>query len=145
VAIQADCHSHSLPSKVLESIAVGKPVLCLTSHGSTLERLIRACGMGWSFEPSEYELMAGQLRRLIRGEDRLPTEPVPGTMDLYTVEATVRAFAEVLQRAAGRPAGARDVDGPHAPQAGPGSPSGQDPLAPSQVSQGSGATGSNNL
>lgn len=56
---------HFMPSKNLDYIATGKPILAITPKGSETDRLCRS-GHGWAFDPSNAELLADKLLELVR-------------------------------------------------------------------------------
>ncbi|MBM4319698.1 MAG: glycosyltransferase family 4 protein, partial [Deltaproteobacteria bacterium] len=101
LAIQGEEYGHGLPSKVLEAIALGKPVLAISPPGSFLAGFLQDCGMGWSFGFDEVERIAELLQRLLQGSEPLSCLPRPGSLDRYQAERTVADFAAVLRRAAG--------------------------------------------
>ncbi|ADQ00051.1 glycosyltransferase [Marinobacter adhaerens] len=56
---------HFMPSKNLDYIAIGKPILAVTPKGSQTDRLCRA-GYGWSFSPDDSPAIAEKLSQLAR-------------------------------------------------------------------------------
>jgi len=56
---------HFMPSKNLDYIATGKPILAITPKGSETDRFCNL-GHGWAFDPSDATLVADKLSELVR-------------------------------------------------------------------------------
>ncbi|RTL78630.1 MAG: glycosyltransferase [Hyphomicrobiales bacterium] len=68
---------HFMPSKNLDYIAIGKPILAITPKGSETDRLCRA-GYGWAFAPDNAaELAAGLAHLVFAHKAGKITNPVP--------------------------------------------------------------------
>lgn len=55
---------HFMPSKNLDYIASGKPILAITPKGSETDRLCRQ-GHGWAFDPDDADTLADKLKDLV--------------------------------------------------------------------------------
>jgi glycosyltransferase involved in cell wall biosynthesis len=53
----------SLPGKLFEYLATGKPILAITPRGSEVERILRNTGGGWCAEPDDRVGIQAMLRR----------------------------------------------------------------------------------
>lgn len=56
-------HAGSMPGKVFEYLATGKPILAVGPHGGEIERVIQETGAGWSAAPSEPDEVRAMLQR----------------------------------------------------------------------------------
>lgn len=65
-----------LPSKVLEALALRKPLLAITPHGSTTESICRK-GYGWAIAPTQTQAIAACLREWVASP--LSQSPPPPT------------------------------------------------------------------
>jgi hypothetical protein len=103
VAVQEESFAYGLPSKVLESVALGRPVLGISPPGSVMAATIAELGMGVNFDFPEHAAIARWLRLVLIGELLLPTAPRPGSLEPYTARSTTHRFAELLRAAAAFP------------------------------------------
>ncbi|OOY27826.1 hypothetical protein BMI90_11525 [Thioclava sp. L04-15] len=87
---------HFMPSKNLDYIASGKPILAITPRGSETHRLCQA-GHGWAFDPSDPNLLAVKLMGLMRdrGEESFSLE---GSKEAYETHSARNVTREISNR-----------------------------------------------
>lgn len=85
-----------LPSKVLESLALGKPLLAITPSGSETETLCRE-GYGWAVAPSDTEALATRIATLVEELPQLRAANLKTPPVRYAVKPMVQALLQQMQ------------------------------------------------
>jgi glycosyltransferase involved in cell wall biosynthesis len=83
----------SIPGKLYEYLAVGRPILALTEEGETAD-LVRASGMGVSVLPEDEPGIEAALDRLVAGRSGRPVARVP--VHLYDGNIAARQAIAVM-------------------------------------------------
>jgi glycosyltransferase involved in cell wall biosynthesis len=63
----------SLPGKLFEYLATGKPILALAARGSEVDRILEETGAGWCADPFDPAAIAALLRRAVEYRDTAGT------------------------------------------------------------------------
>jgi colanic acid biosynthesis glycosyl transferase WcaI len=95
--------SHSMPSKVYEIMASGRPVLAAADKGSDLRNLVEDTGCGVCVEPQDSHALADALRELHRDAGLRETMGRYGRSaaeQLYSRPVIVNRYDELLTRVA---------------------------------------------
>lgn len=95
--------SSSLPSKVYEIMASGRPLLASAEAGSSTRELVEATGCGLCVEPEDGEQLAGAVLRLYRDPALRRTLGERGRHHAertYSLPAVVAQYEEILRRVA---------------------------------------------
>lgn len=90
-------HLHFMPSKNLDYIACGKPILAITPQGSETARLC-AAGYGWAIAPGDAEALAEKLSTLthVYGTVTPQQRPPDLTTSPYRPEAVASSILQAL-------------------------------------------------
>ena len=105
---------HSMPSKVYEIMASGRPLLASAEHGSDLWRLVCETGAGMVIDPGDARALVGALIELWtkpRMREHMGHLGRAEAERNYSLAAIVDAYEELLARVAGK-AGRVDAQGP---------------------------------
>jgi colanic acid biosynthesis glycosyl transferase WcaI len=101
---------HSMPSKVYEIMASGRPLLASADRGSDLWRLVEETGCGLVIDPREPETLASAVLRLYRDPDGRAQMAERGRTEAerqYSRDAVVGQYERLLAQAV---AGARPAE-----------------------------------
>lgn len=90
-----------LPSKLLEAMALGKPLAALTPAGSEAERLCDA-GHGWALDPTRPEQIAAWLQERIASLQQLRTQILPAPPAQYGADYVADHLLAQMQQLLGR-------------------------------------------
>ena len=91
----------SLPGKLFEYLATGKPILALSTPGGEVERILRETGAGWCADPRDPEAVCTMLRKALecaRGQ-RPGIEPDWNAIRRYERPRLAEELAQCLDRA----------------------------------------------
>lgn len=89
----------SLPGKLFEYLACGRPILAVVPELSEVDHVLREVGGGVRVEPGQVETLARTLLAWLRGEVQVPAAQ---GIERYSRGATARRLATVLDAAADR-------------------------------------------
>jgi glycosyltransferase involved in cell wall biosynthesis len=65
-------NEYSLPGKIFEYMAMGKPVLAISPRGGEVDQILGATGAGWCAEPDDSAGIQAMIRRaweMVRSKD----------------------------------------------------------------------------
>jgi len=103
VTIAKGIEGISYPSKLYSSLAVGRPILALSEHGTELNRVVKEHRVGHWIELGDVEGMVASIRGMIADPDgcaELGRNARRLFEDRYTLQASGALYAEVLRMAA---------------------------------------------
>jgi polysaccharide pyruvyl transferase WcaK-like protein/glycosyltransferase involved in cell wall biosynthesis len=86
-----------LPSKVLESLALGKPLLAITPHGSETEAMCRE-GYGWAVNAADTKVLAAHLITLVETVEQLRVAPHKAPPTRYMARHVTSALLQHMQQ-----------------------------------------------
>jgi glycosyltransferase involved in cell wall biosynthesis len=86
-----------LPSKVLESMAWGKPLLAITPRGSETEQLCKE-GYGWAFEQTDIAAISAHLAQCIHTLPALRAQHLPPPPSRYAASSVVQQLLQHMQQ-----------------------------------------------
>ena len=86
-----------MPSKVLESLALGKPLLAITPKGSETDVLCSE-GYGWAVAPSEVDVLALRIASLIEELPQLRGAKPKAAPVRYAAKTVVQGLLQQMQR-----------------------------------------------
>jgi hypothetical protein len=91
-------HLHFMPSKNLDYIACGKPILAITPLGSETSRLC-AAGHGWAMSPGDSATLAERLSAITHAHSAgiPPQQPPDLTTSPYRAEAVASSILQALR------------------------------------------------
>jgi glycosyltransferase involved in cell wall biosynthesis len=101
VTLRAECLGASIPSKMYEYMAVGRPLLFIGPRQSSVASLIGRHQCGWSFSPGDVEEVTNLLRQLLADRTILPAAGVNARntfLAKYDMPQRVSHVAEYLSR-----------------------------------------------
>jgi colanic acid biosynthesis glycosyl transferase WcaI len=101
---------HSMPSKVYEIMASGRPLLASSETGSELWRLVEQTQCGICVEPENAEQLASAILRLYRNHSLREEMAQNGRRiaeQYYSKQAVVQAYHHLIQRVVGEKATSR--------------------------------------
>ncbi len=78
-------HGPTIPGKLLEYLALGKPILAIGADGGEVARILRETGSGWSADPAKPADVKAMLEKAVRGA-------LAGTTALQPNRALIERF-----------------------------------------------------